>query len=823
MAAAVIGSLRVVLGLDSAELGTGLTQARKQLRDTGRQFQAVGAQMAGIGAGLSVAITAPLIAAGFHLLKGSQDAAAAAAQVEAALESMGGASGKTAEELQKSAEALRNLTGIDDDDILKSVTANMLTFGNVAGATFDRAQLAVLNLSARMEGDLQGATMMIGKALNDPVKGLAALGRAGVQFTAQQKAQIKAMAEVGDMAGAQAIMLGELEKQFGGAAKAAADADVWTPLKTGLMDLEGAFEPIIRNVLAPVIAKVAEVVKAFAGLSPSVQGMVVAGAAIAAALGPALVVLGTVVSAVGSLTVALASGGVLAGLAAFAAAAVPFVAAGAAIAAVIWAFRDDLAPVFEEFRAAAEAALGPALQEIMTAAQEAFAALGPAVSAVVAVVGPLIGSLASLFLKAFGPAILSALKILAAGIGSAFSTIAAVLRVITALFRGDWAGAWNAAGSLVATIVRGMGNVVEAIFPGIGRAVGRMVEEVKGFLGRKLTEIFTGAIRKIREVGDAFHDLYVRVVGNSDIPDLVTEVGEWMAKLQQTLVDPATKATKDAGDRFEEMRERVRGIMQGLLTDREQLDLTFNTERQALEQGRSAPGADVSMIDAFLARLRAEYARDSAGLDAENLTNPTRDSPSFDFLRPFNDTMEAMNRTIERSREQFADAFADGLDAAMRGDWQGVLRAALGDIFGNAARSLGRSLFDAGGGDKGGGVNWGAAISSVFSKLPKFSSGATIPASGASGIDSQLMAFWKAPGERVDVYTPGKDQGPAGSGGNVYHMSGNLMTPEFWRQIQSDIAAGESRSNSWAVKNVPAVTQSKAAKQQQHAIGRRKR
>jgi hypothetical protein len=56
--------------------------------------------------------------------------------------------------------------------------------------------------------------------LNDPVKGLTALGRVGIQFTAQQKEQIKALTESGDLLGAQKIILAELQSQFGGSAQA---------------------------------------------------------------------------------------------------------------------------------------------------------------------------------------------------------------------------------------------------------------------------------------------------------------------------------------------------------------------------------------------------------------------------------------------------------------------------------------------------------------------------------------------------------------------------------------------------------------------------
>jgi phage-related minor tail protein len=100
------------------------------------------------------------------------------------------------------------------------VTVNLLTFGNVSGEAFDRAQMAAVNLSARLGQDLQSSAVQVGKALNDPIKGVTALGRVGVSFTEQQKEQIKAMTKVGDVAGAQSLILAQLEKQYGGSAEA---------------------------------------------------------------------------------------------------------------------------------------------------------------------------------------------------------------------------------------------------------------------------------------------------------------------------------------------------------------------------------------------------------------------------------------------------------------------------------------------------------------------------------------------------------------------------------------------------------------------------
>jgi hypothetical protein len=71
-----------------------------------------------------------------------------------------------------------------------------------------------------MGTDASTEAIRLGKALNDPVKGLTALSRVGIQFTAQQKEQIKALTESGDLLGAQKIILAELQSQFGGSAQA---------------------------------------------------------------------------------------------------------------------------------------------------------------------------------------------------------------------------------------------------------------------------------------------------------------------------------------------------------------------------------------------------------------------------------------------------------------------------------------------------------------------------------------------------------------------------------------------------------------------------
>lgn len=150
----------------------------------------------------------------------------AQAQTAAVISSTGGKAGVSAEQVRKYAEALEDTTTADDKAI-QSAENLLLTFTGIGEKTFPGATKAVVDLGIAMaqgdvaNADFKSSAIQIGKALNDPVKGITALTRVGVSFTDQQKDQIKAMVEAGDVAGAQAVILKELETEFGEAGKAA--------------------------------------------------------------------------------------------------------------------------------------------------------------------------------------------------------------------------------------------------------------------------------------------------------------------------------------------------------------------------------------------------------------------------------------------------------------------------------------------------------------------------------------------------------------------------------------------------------------------------
>jgi hypothetical protein len=118
------------------------------------------------------------------------------------------------------ADSLDRLTMFDDDAVLSGENL-LLTFTNIGADVFPDTTRAVLDVSQAMGQDLKSSAIQIGKALNDPIAGISALTRVGVTFSSGQKEQIATMMKFGDIAGAQRVILAELKREFGGAAEAA--------------------------------------------------------------------------------------------------------------------------------------------------------------------------------------------------------------------------------------------------------------------------------------------------------------------------------------------------------------------------------------------------------------------------------------------------------------------------------------------------------------------------------------------------------------------------------------------------------------------------
>lgn len=241
---------------DLASLGivvktTGVKEATRELDNLTKEGAAAEKQAARVSEGwrkagktIGIGIAAGVGVATLALKKyftNTIEAERVQAQLEARIKSTGMAARLSLGDLNKMAQALQFKTSFDDESI-GEVQALLLTFTKIGRETFPDATEAVLNLSTAMGTDLNSAALQVGKALNDPVQGVTALARAGVQFSKSQKAVIKDLVETGRQAEAQAIILKELETQMGGAAVAARNT-----LGGALKALENSFDNLLEG------------------------------------------------------------------------------------------------------------------------------------------------------------------------------------------------------------------------------------------------------------------------------------------------------------------------------------------------------------------------------------------------------------------------------------------------------------------------------------------------------------------------------------------------------------------------------------------------
>jgi len=277
--------LTLNIGANTQGLNKALGKMRRDVRSaTGN----ITASMQQAGRNMTMALTAPLGIMAAQSMRAFDEQAKAIAQVEAGLKSTGNAVGFTSKQLQQMASDLQNKTIFGDEEILKGATAQLLTFTNIAGDNFARTQAVALDLATRLDGDLKSASIQLGKALNDPVSNLTALSRAGIQFSDDQKEVIKSLAETGQLAEAQTIILDELEKQYGGSAEAAAKAGLgpFKQLQNTIGDISEEFGRLINEFLAPIIPKIQQLAKSFASLNDRQKKVLLTVGAIAAAAGP---------------------------------------------------------------------------------------------------------------------------------------------------------------------------------------------------------------------------------------------------------------------------------------------------------------------------------------------------------------------------------------------------------------------------------------------------------------------------------------------------------------------------------------------------------
>lgn len=254
---ATVDALLIKLDASTERLRREMERAN---RTVGRSAQRMDRSLRGVSAGFasmqrSVTALIPSLgvlagAGGFAgLALGMRAAVREAEQTERQLlkisqiiKSTGGTAQLTANQIDEFARQLARATLATSDGVRDAAGA-LLSFRSISGETFTRTLSLAQDLSAVMGTSLQSNILQLGKALEDPIRGITALRRSGVSFTQAQQDLIKSLAETNRLAEAQDLILGELQKQVGGAGAAEAGglsgavdslAQAWSEFLEGL-------------------------------------------------------------------------------------------------------------------------------------------------------------------------------------------------------------------------------------------------------------------------------------------------------------------------------------------------------------------------------------------------------------------------------------------------------------------------------------------------------------------------------------------------------------------------------------------------------------
>lgn len=230
----------------------------KQLETTGQKAQ-FAIKKAAVPAGIAVAALGGFLV---KAAKGAEEARQANQRLGNVLESMG--FGEATERVAAYAESLEKTIAVDAD-VIKATQTKLATFAgltktvNEAGGAFDRATLAALDMAAAGFGTADANAVQLGKALENPIKGIAALAKSGVTFTDQEKEKIKTLVESNNLLAAQDIVLAAIEKQVGGTSEASASS--FDKMKFSLAGISDTFGELVL----PAIDKFAVVLQNVSG------------------------------------------------------------------------------------------------------------------------------------------------------------------------------------------------------------------------------------------------------------------------------------------------------------------------------------------------------------------------------------------------------------------------------------------------------------------------------------------------------------------------------------------------------------------------------
>lgn len=533
------------------------TAATNSINNIDKKASGLGKVLDGLGKIALVAGAAIITGFGAALvsgMKGVSEGEDAIAQLDAVLKSTGGSAGVLRKDLIDMADQFQKTTKFTQEEVLAAESL-LLTFTNIGEKTFPRATQAAADMATALGTDMAGQSIALGKALNDPTKGITALTRVGVSFTEEQKKSIKAMQEHGDMAGAQTIILKELEKEFGGSALAAGQT------------FSGQLE-ILKNAFGEVTEELA--IKFMPYLQKFMDFVVAHMPQIQATFETVFKVIGDVIKVVADV------------------------------------FKDYLIPAFQALWNWIEPNI-PAIKEIISSSMTSVKELIDSVMAIIKVIWEKYGE----DIKKYTAVVFDAIKIV---VKTAMDFVKDIIDIATALISGDWKGAWDGIKKGFSDVWDGMFELVGKLLEMIKIAINTQLKIIGDIFGdiwkgicdsvigmwnglkTKATEIFLAIWNTIKSAFDATISWFKNIFTGAweGIKSVFSGVGAFFGGIWDIIKEKFTTIGSSIGnamgDAFKFVVNSIIGFAENTING------FINAINGAIGMINKIPGVEIGMI-----------------------------------------------------------------------------------------------------------------------------------------------------------------------------------------------------------------------------------
>lgn len=438
----------------------GIKQAEKQLGGLSSSLKKMGGVLA---ATFSVAAITNFAKESIASAEAVQVANNRIEQITKSMGIFGDETDKVSARLIKYAEANELTVGVDAE-VIKATQAKLLTFKELAntadftGGAFDRATKAAIDLAAAGFGSAETNAIQLGKALQDPIKGISALRRAGVTFTEAEKEKIKTLVESGQILQAQNLVLSAIETQVGGTAAATVTATEKMKLAFDNVKesvgaaLLPAFESLSKTIIEMMSKLGPGLAQVFSALAPVFDKIAVILPSLVDALIPVIDVFAQVAVLVADLAIAL----------------MPVLVS--VLEAIMPAVQAIL-PLFAEF-------LKDLIQPLVPAIQTLITAFTPLLEAVLPVIVELMNALLPVVVALLEDGITALIPAITELIAAFVPLLSATLPILVDLLKNIVIPAIRVVGSVVAQV---FGGAVEFITTSLASIMKQLVPFAKAF------------------------------------------------------------------------------------------------------------------------------------------------------------------------------------------------------------------------------------------------------------------------------------------------------------------------------------------------------